>query len=153
MILNSERHQSQVFIENLLGCSDPKNLKHFNTEIDGLILNDEAAFNLNEKIKIDIVALFEKALLAYASAINDIEISQKLWPVVKLYYATYYSVRAELLAKKIVVFRANKVFTIKPQKYQKFQKIKKNLIKSKKTSKKSKILLKFLKIKKKMKKN
>ena len=116
MNLNSERHQSQVYIENLLGCSDPKDLKQFEAEIDALILSDETALDLNHNRKIDIVALFEKSLLAYASAISDIETGQKLWPIVKLYYATYYSVRAELLAKNIVVFRAHKVFTITPQK-------------------------------------
>ena len=114
MITNSERQKVQVFFESIVGYKYPDEIKPFETDLTEISLSTTQSSKLKEEINSDTVALFEKGLLSLFQGITDLNRGLTSWALVKLYYSTFYFLKAELNMAGFAIIRAKKIYTINP---------------------------------------
>ena len=106
MIMSSDRLRTQLFFENILSGGNP-NTWHSLTK--GQIKNFEFTpthvtifeFALHD----DLIDFYYKGILSLNEGIISSKHKNFSWATVKLYYATYYFLRASLCCKKIAFVR------------------------------------------------
>jgi hypothetical protein len=111
MNLSSKRLQTQIYFEKLLGCTNPDELRQFQDKAEELRLNRSQALALQGCCEADATSFLFKGTISLLSAISGLSKGRQTWPVVQLYYANYYLLRAEILMRNRCILRANRVFT------------------------------------------
>ena len=112
MNLSSKRLETQLYFEELLGCKDPTRIKEYQATAPSLVLNARRASRFKECCVVDCKSFLFKGALSLISAVNGLHVGHQTWPLVQLYYATYYFLRADLLMRNRCTLRANQVFTV-----------------------------------------
>ncbi|SEV93921.1 hypothetical protein SAMN04488515_0319 [Cognatiyoonia koreensis] len=111
MNLSSDRLKTQIYFESLLGCTNPEAIKQFQDNATGIVLNRGQATAFRKFCGLDARSFLFKGAVSLFSALSGISKGRQTWPVVQLYYANYYLLRAELLLRNRCILRANRVFT------------------------------------------
>tara|TARA_R100000655_G_scaffold105443_1_gene153641 strand:+ start:125 stop:919 length:795 start_codon:yes stop_codon:yes gene_type:complete len=111
MSLSSDRLKTQIFFEELLGCTKPEDIKQFQDKAPEIVLNRSQASAFRKFCEADAKSFLFKGAVSLLSALSGLSKGRQTWPVVQLYYANYYLLRAELLLRNRCVLRANRVFT------------------------------------------
>ena len=113
MNMNSNRFKLQVFIEQMIGCTEVDKWKSYSQALANYELNDVEATEASTALKIDAIDLYYKCCFSIAKSINSIYNGHHSWAVVKLYYSIFYGMRAELAARNIGFVKSNGIYTWK----------------------------------------
>ncbi len=113
MLILFDRSAVQTFFENKVGCTDPTEFSSFLTDLTGVVLSLNESNDLVEKIEEDVQGQFERCSLTLLQALVDISQKNYLWAAVKLYYATFYALKAELHLNGLSIVRCNQIFTVR----------------------------------------
>ncbi|MBF7982864.1 MULTISPECIES: hypothetical protein [Rahnella] len=103
--MNFNRFQCQEFIETELGCTDYTQLSSYKHIFKDYSLRETKLDELRGKAKADAKDLYFKALITFLEATNGIKRGQSSWPIVKLYYSLFYSLRVFLLLSGNVILK------------------------------------------------
>lgn len=108
--MSFERHGVQTYFEGLFGCTDIKQWKSYKTNLYGYTLTATDVAMLTPLLMQDSLALYIKALQTFSQALIAIHRKEFAWPIVKMYYAVFYTMRCELYASSIVVIKNGQLF-------------------------------------------
>lgn len=103
--MNFDRFKCQEFIESELGCTDFTELASYQTLFKNYTLRESKLDELREEAKTDAKDLYFKALMTFLEATDGIQRGQSSWPIVKLYYSLFYSLRVFLLLSGNVILK------------------------------------------------
>lgn len=123
MNINSRRLRTQFYFEELLGCTDPSQLKSLQNRVTQIVLNQRKADILREFCNLDAKSFLFKGAISLLSGVSGLSKGRQTWPVVQLYYANYYFLRAEILIIGRCILRANQVFTVLCRNGQRIEKV------------------------------
>lgn len=111
MATHFDRSAVQEFFEQRVGCSNPETFTDFVKPLAEVRLTLDDADTLAESARADVQGQFEKTALTLLQAITDIEVGNRMWAAVKLYYSVFYALRVELHLNGLSVIRCGKIFT------------------------------------------
>lgn len=111
--MNSNRFLVQCKIEELIGCYDPENLTSYLADFKSFEINNSNINALELSLKEDSKALYYKGILSIFEALNGIFSGRHSWPIIQLYYATYYLLRCALATQSIAIAKCKGVFSLK----------------------------------------
>jgi hypothetical protein len=112
MATHFDRSAVQEFFEQRVGCPSPEEFGDFVTPLADVRLTLDDAELLVQRVQEDVQGHFEKAALTLVQAIADLELGNRMWAAVKLYYSVFYALRVELHFNGLSVVRCgNSVFT------------------------------------------
>lgn len=103
--MNFERFQCQKFLESEIGCSDYKILRSYKGVFAQYVLTSSSANIFQVKAKEDAKDLYYKALMTFLEATYGMKMGQSSWPIVKLYYSLFYSLRVFLFSSGYVMLK------------------------------------------------
>lgn len=103
--MNFERYQCQQFLESEIGCSDYKILRNYKELFAEYKLTLSSATTFKLKAKADAKDLYYKALMTFLEATHGMKVGQSSWPIVKLYYSLFYSLRVFLYSSDYVILK------------------------------------------------
>lgn len=109
--MHFDRSAVQEFFEQRVGCPNAETFADFVEPLAGIRLTMDDANALVESARADIQGQFERAALTLLQAIADIEVRNRLWATVKLYYSVFYALRVELHLNGLSIVRCGKIFT------------------------------------------
>lgn len=113
--MKSERFKCQVFIENEVGCNDVSQLHNYKVQIENYTLTTDKVGLLRNESFDDACSLNYKAVVSLLEAIYGLINGHSSWAIVKLYYSTFYSLRALLFLNGFVTIKDGKgnIFILK----------------------------------------
>jgi hypothetical protein len=106
VVINSERHATQLMIEGFLGCAkfDEVIDKRQNFK-DYKVLYSQVA-SLRHCVEQDAFTFYERAVQSLFEAIYGINSGLEGWPIIKLYYSIFFLLRCELALNHIALIRS-----------------------------------------------
>lgn len=111
--INSDRQKVQLLIESEIGCRGAEHLKDFSLAFESYKISHQKIGIFRKAAEQDVVNLFERANLSLALGIGDSLNGNDAWAVVKLYYAVYYFLRAELALNGYSIIRCKSLHYLK----------------------------------------
>ncbi len=106
--MSFNRFRAQVLCENLLGCSTFDDF--FQSDFDSFVLDAPNAYQFRNVLKEDANDLFYKGYLSLQEGINGFLQRNYSWAVIKLYYSTFYMIRADLAIRDYGLIRHKTVY-------------------------------------------
>lgn len=103
--MNFNRFQCQQFLESELGCSDYTQLSTFKDVFSQFVLTSSRVADFKLKAKEDGKDIYYKALMTFLEATHGMKLGQSSWPIVKLYYSLFYSLRVYILCSGFVILK------------------------------------------------
>lgn len=103
--MNFERYQCQKFLESEIGCSDYKVLNNYKGVFAQYKLTSSSVSTFKLKAKEDAKDLYYKALMTFLEATYGMYMGQSSWPIVKLYYSLFYSLRVFLFSSNYIILK------------------------------------------------
>ena len=112
MVTPSKRAATQRYFEEKYGVDSPEELSLYREDMraSSLTLSDEQ--DLEDCISVDIASSYERCAFTLFQAVSDLQRGDRLWASVKLYYSTFYALRAEILLANQIVVRAGRFLII-----------------------------------------
>jgi hypothetical protein len=112
MVTHFERSATQVFLEQSVGCTDPAEFVDYIEKLEDFefTLASEAKFATS--VDLDVQGQFERHCLALMQGTVDLEAGNRMWAIVKLYYALFYAVRAELHLQGFSIIRCKRLYLV-----------------------------------------
>ena len=107
---SSSRLRFQTYIESLLGCIDTPKWPNYQSKLEKYTLSVEETQEAKECLAEDAGDLYYKACLSLCNALNSLYRGLQSWPVINLYYSTFYSMRAHLAALNVGIIRSKGIF-------------------------------------------
>ena len=104
--MNFNRFQCQKYIEFKLGCSDYTALGDYKEQFIMYSLSHADVHEFEKKAKEDAKDLYYKALVTFLDATSGMHRGQSSWPIVKLYYSLFYSLRVFILCSGYVILKS-----------------------------------------------
>ena len=98
MTMSTNRLRFQLYIETLLGCSDPEKWGSYKKLLEGYVFSKKQAATAKECLREDAADLYYKAILSLCKGLNSLFRGYHSWSVVNLYYSNFYCMRAHLAA-------------------------------------------------------
>ena len=101
---------------------DPINLHNYVQKFEGFTVGYANSSVLNVALKKDANALLRKGIESLLQGLSGLDAGHKTWALIKLYYATYFFLRAELAFDDVAILRCRSIYTLavalaqKPQK-------------------------------------
>ena len=108
--MNFDRHAVQLYFENKLGCSDVTQWKSYKSGLEAYSFSPGDVTILNTLLLVDSTALYLQGLQSFAQALSGIPRKEFAWPIVKMYYAIFYSMRCELYASSVVAVKCGNIY-------------------------------------------
>lgn len=96
--MNTKRLRFQLYIETTLGCYDIEDWGSYKAKLEGHVLSADQANTSMLCLRDDAADLYYKAILSLCKGLNSLFRGYHSWPVVNLYYSSFYSMRAHLAA-------------------------------------------------------
>ena len=109
-VTSFERHAVQRYFEGLVGCMDLTNWKSYRPNLQSYTLTATDSAALAPLLTKDAVALYIQALQSFAQALTGFQRNEFAWPIVKMYYAVFYSMRAELHASGVISVKNGNIY-------------------------------------------
>lgn len=109
-VTSFDRHAVQRFFENQLGCADLTHWKMFRANLHSFRLSTADVTTLTPLLIQDSVALYTQALQSFSQALISLTRKEFAWPIVKFYYAVFYSMRCELHASSVIAVKNGSIF-------------------------------------------
>lgn len=105
MSTNFKRNDVQVYVENAQNCFEKEKWSSYQQnflkwEIGSIDVNP-----LNNCLESDLTSYFFKAFESFSQALIDIRNRKHSWAIVKLYYATFYLLRCDILLSNHIIVR------------------------------------------------
>ncbi|WP_422055762.1 hypothetical protein [Sphingomonas sp.] len=116
----SKRAATQRFFEEKYAVDSPEALSLYRDEMKDSQLTLSEVEELEECISIDIASSYERCAFTLYQAVSDLQAGDRLWASVKLYYSTFYALRAEILLANRVVVRAGRFLIVEGKRGAKF---------------------------------
>lgn len=112
MATHFERSATQRFLEESVGCTDPADFSKYKQELEDFEFSLESQSRFVASVELDIQGQFERHCLALMQGATDLEQGNRMWAIVKLYYALFYAVRAELHLSGLSIVRCTRVYLV-----------------------------------------
>lgn len=103
--MNFKRSEQQTFWEKALGCNLPQNFHSYNKQLENKQILSCHQEQLEPALVSDANSFYFNATLSLLLGLKAIKNQSFSWAAVKLYYATYYYLRASLAIHKIGIIR------------------------------------------------
>ncbi len=107
---NTSRFRFQTYIESRLGCADLQQWGSFKDRLEKYTLSHLEAVEADACLSEDAADIYYKACLSLCTALNSLYRGLESWPVVNLYYSSFYSLRAHLAVLKVGIVRNRGIF-------------------------------------------
>jgi hypothetical protein len=108
--MTSKRNETQLYIEKKVGCTEVDKWLSYNHKVNDLVLNHSDEVELSSLIIKDAQSYYQKSLISFCEAIHGIKKQRYTWSIVKLYYSTFYSIRADILLSGYFLIRCGALF-------------------------------------------
>lgn len=115
MNMSIRKCESQLYFENMISSQKKKqfNMVH-RREFKDIQFTDDQAKKIRDLLKEEIAPYYYKSLLSYIESLDAIQNRLYSWATIRLYYSTFYSIKAYLACKDVAIFRAQrKLFYVK----------------------------------------
>lgn len=106
--MSFDRYRAQLLCENLLGCASFE--EFLNADFDSFVLDTPNAYQYSNVLKEDASDLFYKGMLSLKEGLTGFLQRNYSWAVVKLYYSTFYMIRADLAIRDYGLIRHRSVY-------------------------------------------
>lgn len=87
-------------MESHLGCRDLSRWESYRQKIEECLIKADTLPVAVNALDQDAASLLHKGLLSFIGAYNDLDLNNRSWAIVKLYYALFYTIRARLCSRR-----------------------------------------------------
>ena len=98
--MNFERLAFQSWMERHLGCRDLNRWDSYRSKIEEYLITTDSQPAAVEALDRDAASLLHKGLLSFIGACNDLDLNNRSWAIIKLYYSLFYTIRARLCSRR-----------------------------------------------------
>ena len=102
---STSRLRFQTYIEGRLGCADLQQWSSYKDQLEKYTFSHLEALEADTCLSEDAADIYYKACLSLCTALNSLYRGLESWPVVNLYYSSFYSMRAHLAVLKVGILR------------------------------------------------
>lgn len=120
--MTSKRHEIQLYIENKVGCLEIDKWSSYKNKVTELVLNSSDEIELKKLILSDAKSYYQKGLISFCEAVHGIKKQRYTWSIIKLYYSTFYSLRADILLSGYFLIRCGALYYARAKEGTKFKK-------------------------------
>jgi hypothetical protein len=107
-----ERSATQLFLEKSVGCTEPSDFSNYMGKLENFEFTLGAEAEFASSVELDVRGQFERHCLALMQGATDLELGNRMWAIVKLYYALFYAVRAELHLSGLSIIRCTRIYLV-----------------------------------------
>ncbi|MFT0182920.1 hypothetical protein ACMSIO_21105 [Pseudomonas benzopyrenica] len=115
MNTNSKRYELQQLMEGWIGCTDPANLSNYRSQFEQHTLTLEMRNEMNNALISDGASIFYKGAHTFADAIAAASKGYQSWAIIKLYYSSFYLLRALFAARGYGIVKCKGIYTLKSE--------------------------------------
>lgn len=113
--INFNRSRAQLKCETFLGCINNRSKWESITGFENYVLNYVEAKELREDLVLDSADLYFKGILSLSESFISISKGLYSWATIKLYYSTYYFIKAFLSIKGYGLIRKRNLFLFRAE--------------------------------------
>lgn len=111
--MNFERHETQLYIEDRLGCNDISRWKGYKKQLEEYVISQNDEIILQYTRIDDAASYYLKALLSFCQAIDGLQKHESTWSIVRLYYSIFYLLRCNILVNGFIIARCSSLYAAK----------------------------------------
>ncbi|MBI6818074.1 hypothetical protein, partial [Pseudomonas syringae] len=120
MTINSERFKLQQLVELSIGCTNHKELSKYKTNLESFTISQNNLLAFENALKEDSGNTLYKGVFSLLEALASISDGHQSWAIVKLYYASFYFLRALFGARGFGMIKCKgEIYTLKIESGQK----------------------------------
>lgn len=120
--MTSKRNATQLYFERKVGCNEIDKWGSYKSKVTDLVLDSLDENKLRGLIIEDAKSYYQKGLISFCEAVYGIKNQRYTWSIVKLYYSTFYLLRADILLSGYYLIRCVSLFYGKAKKSTKLEK-------------------------------
>jgi len=112
MNTNSDRHLAQLFVEASIGCASASKLVDSVAEFEAYRIGHQDSEVILQALREDGASLMKKGIQTTIQALAGFDLGHESWGLIKLYYSTYYFLRAALAYDGLAFLRCRNIYTL-----------------------------------------
>lgn len=108
--MSFKRNDIQELVEYENGCFEKEKWPSYKTKLNAWVISHANILKIQRCKESDIISYFFKAAQTFIQAIDEIKNQRYAWSIIKLYYASFYLLRCDILRSNHIMVRCGSFF-------------------------------------------